>query len=71
MAKTLEGSKWVTSRTKNTMGALTGTWKQKKADPKKYGLTAEDVKLITIPGQAITVKEILERHRKGRPQPPE
>ena len=53
------------------MGKKKVSWKEKKADPEKHGFTKEDVALYTVPGQAIPVKEIIQRHTTGRPQPQE
>ena len=47
------------------------TWDQKREDPTKYNKTEESVKVKTVPGQTISVKELIERHKKGRPQPQE
>lgn len=46
-------------------------WSEKKKNPEKYGLTKESVELKTVPGQSISVKELIERHEKGRPIPQE
>jgi hypothetical protein len=46
-------------------------WSEKKANPTKYGLTEDAVRLYTVPGQAISIKEMVERYEKGRPQPQE
>jgi hypothetical protein len=40
----------------------------KLADPDKYHLTEKSLEKVTVPGQTITVKELLQRHKKGRPQ---
>jgi len=38
-----------------------------RKNPEKYGYTEDSVKIQTIPGQSQSVKEILERNKKGRP----
>lgn len=42
-----------------------------KKDPEKYGYTEDAVVKITVPGQSVSVKEILNRYEKGRPIPQE
>lgn len=42
-----------------------------KKDPEKYGYTEEQVVSKTTPGQAISVKDLMERYEKGRPIPEE
>jgi hypothetical protein len=46
-------------------------WSEKKKNPENYGLTEDAVRKYTVPGQAISIKEMVERHEKGRPQPQE
>lgn len=46
-------------------------WEKIKNDPAKYGYTQKSVEKVTVPGQSQTVKEILKRYEKGRPEPNE
>lgn len=46
-------------------------WYDIKTNPQKYGYTEDDVKIVTVPGQSQTVKEIVSRYEKGRPIPEE
>ena len=45
------------------------TWSEIRENPEKYGYTEESVKLQTVPGQAVSIKEIMKRYENGRPQP--
>lgn len=47
------------------------TWDQIRNDPEKYGYSESDVEVKTIPGQSMTVKELMQRYKKGRPIPEE
>ena len=40
-------------------------------DPEKYGLKPEELEEKTVPGQAISIKELKDRYEKGRPEPVE
>lgn len=71
MALTEKGAKWVQPFSKGSIGFKPVSWKQKKETPSKYGFTEQDVALYTVPGQTISVKELLERHKVGRPKPVE
>ena len=42
-----------------------------KADPKKYGYTEQALELKTVPGQSVSVKELIQRYETGRPLPQE
>lgn len=42
-----------------------------KDDPEEYGYKEKDCIKKTVPGQAMTVKEIMTRYEKGRPIPQE
>lgn len=42
-----------------------------KDDPEAYGYKEKDCVKKTVPGQAMTVKEIMTRYEKGRPIPEE
>lgn len=47
------------------------TYADLKEDPKAYGYEEDQVVSKTVPGQAISVKELMERYEKGRPIPQE
>lgn len=69
--KTMAKQKWTTPHNYKNNRVDKVTWKQKKDDPEKYGFTENDVKLHTVPGQAISIKELINRYAKGRPIPQE
>lgn len=46
-------------------------FKDVKEDPEKFGYTEEQVVSKTVPGQAISVSELMARYVKGRPIPEE
>lgn len=46
-------------------------YKLKKKDPAKYGLSQDSFAVHTVPGQSVSIKELIERHEKGRPIPEE
>lgn len=46
-------------------------WVDIKENPGKYGYTDDEVAVKTVPGQSLTVKEIVTRYEKGRPLPQE
>lgn len=46
-------------------------WKDIKDDPGKFGYTEEQVVSKTVPGQAISVSQLMQRYVKGRPIPEE
>lgn len=63
-------TKWITQH--NYAERKKGpTWDEKRAKPEDYGLTEEAVAKVTVPGQSISIKELIERHEKGRPIPQE
>lgn len=69
MAKKIEGSKWVTQH--NYLDKRVKRKEAMKKNPELYGKTKEMYAKLTVPGQTQSVKEMLERHKKGRPQPQE
>lgn len=71
MAKTINGAKWVQPFSKDSIGKKKVSWLEKKTKPKDHGFTEADVAVYAVPGQTISVKEIIDRHKKGRPQPQE
>jgi hypothetical protein len=42
-----------------------------KKNPEILNLEAKDFELKTVPDQAISVTELMQRHAQGRPQPQE
>lgn len=44
-------------------------WSEKRKDPEKYGLTQKSMEKRTVPGQAVSIKELIQRQQNGRPQP--
>lgn len=44
-------------------------WDIKRDDPEAYGLTEQSVKKQTVPGQSVSIKEIMKRYESGRPKP--
>ena len=69
--KKMAKQKWTTQHNYKVNKADKVTWDQKRADPEKYGLTEEAVALKTVPGQSVSIKELMDRYEKGRPIPQE
>ena len=45
--------------------------KYMKENPEDFNLIEEDVTSKTVPGQSISIKELMDRYEKGRPIPQE
>lgn len=47
------------------------SWTSKREEPEKYGLTKKSVEKKTVPGMAVSIKQIMARYETGRQKPEE
>lgn len=66
----MKNKEWVTQQSYDHK-RVKATYTEMKSDPEAYGKTAKQFEKKTVPGQALSVSEIMKRYERGRPQPQE